>query len=105
VCGNVSKGRYVGQRNLERHFRTATGFRKFCLLAELLALTSPTSDGRSVGIVTRTRATEFVEDGATRSSEPSVLTRPTQRHIPEDGILESVVKKNRCRIRHEMNQS
>jgi hypothetical protein len=35
-----------------------------------------------------------VMNGATRSSESSVLTRATRRHIPEDGILHSHRNEN-----------
>jgi hypothetical protein len=53
-----------------------------------LALTSPTSGGRSVGLVrSRTQATEFLKTEAIRSSETSVYNKPTWRYIPEDGIL------------------
>jgi hypothetical protein len=31
---------------------------------------------------------------ATRSSETSVYNKPTQRHIPEDGILHSHLREN-----------
>jgi hypothetical protein len=40
----------------------------------------------SVGLV---RADVSVEPVATCSSETSVLTKPTRRHFPEDGIIQS----------------
>jgi hypothetical protein len=44
----------------------------------------------------------FLKMEATRSSETSVLTRPTRRHIPEDGTLhscrrEEIIRDALCR--------
>jgi hypothetical protein len=38
--------------------------------------------------------TDFYTVEATHSSETSILTRPTWRHIPEDGILQSHRREN-----------